>query len=126
MPRVSRWAKDTAVRPTPMTIVVPIPSWPTEMPDRTLVTMKARPWTTPTRPFARARSSGSIRIVTVVDNAMLRMDPRPGEIGDGPRGGEEEHRSCQQEHAEREDAGDLHHGQLAEPVDQGAEADGAD
>ena len=54
-------------------MVQPMPSSPTDSPESTEVTMNISPCTMPTSPLALARRSGSIRMVTVVERAMLRM-----------------------------------------------------
>ena len=50
-----------------------MPSSPTDSPESTEVTMNISPCTMPTSPLALARRSGSMRMVTVVERAMLRM-----------------------------------------------------
>lgn len=73
MRSVSRCARLTLVRATAIAIVQPMPSCPIARPESTLVTMKARPCTVPTRPFAFACRSSGTSIVTVVESAMLRI-----------------------------------------------------
>ena len=49
-----------------------MPRKPIDRPEKTLVTMKATPWTVPTSPLALSRSSAGMSRVTVVERAMLR------------------------------------------------------
>ena len=73
MRSMSRCPKASAVSTRATTIVQPMPSSPTDSPESTEVTMNISPCTMPTSPLALARRSGSMRMVTVVDSAMLRM-----------------------------------------------------
>ena len=73
MRSVSRCAKASAVSTRATTTVQPMPSSPTDSPESTEVTMNISPCTMPTIPLALARRSGSMRMVTVVERAMLRM-----------------------------------------------------
>ena len=123
MRSVSRCANASAVSTRAATIVQPIPSSPTESPESTEVTMYMSPCTMPTSPLALARRSGSMRMVTVVERAMLRMfshhrtdqndqhkDPEPGlcEVQQQGGGRQQEHHPGQHEHHEGEAGGEAH------------------
>jgi hypothetical protein len=73
MRRVSRCANAKAVSTRATTMVHPMPSSPTDSPESREVMMNISPCTMPTSPLALALRSGSMRMVTVVDSAMLRM-----------------------------------------------------
>lgn len=72
---VRRWSMTRSVRTIPIPTAQSIPSRPMISPENTDTTVKTRPLTIPTCPFALSLDPSSTRIVTSVESAIMRILP---------------------------------------------------
>lgn len=72
---VERCMMRASVRPTTIPTAHVMPSCPMSIPENTDTTVKTSPFTAPTCPLALARSHSGMRIVTMVESAIMRILP---------------------------------------------------